>query len=123
MANSLNIDARRKYFIGAQYIHGAYEFTDKSTGEVKSGTTNKWVLTFLQAFDRGKNNAVKTFGSDILTFNVKPEALPYIFGKDEKTFKEADMTSLIGCMVHIDAHFDVVNGSIRASLVGVEPVT
>lgn len=121
MANNLNIDPNTKYFIGAQYINGPYAIPDRETGEVKEGISDKWILTFVQPHDLSKQNLRKSFGSDILNISVKNDVLPFLFGKDPKTFKDSDISNLIGSSVILDFHVPLSGSNARPTLRGIIP--
>lgn len=102
MANSkLTLDNNKSYLVGAQYINGPYEFTDAKTGELKSGITDKWVLSFLEPQDR--NEKVKAVGGvKVSVENVKAANICYIVGKMPEDFKPEDILNLVGSAVVID---------------------
>lgn len=99
---SLTLNPRSYYILGAQYLNGPYSITDESTGEVKDGITDKWVVSVGQPFDRRKQNCKSIFGVSVYSANIPGDDMPYVIGVEPEAFRPEMVENLIGKPVQLE---------------------
>lgn len=117
--NSFN--PRFTYLVGAQYINGPWQMTNRQTGEVTEGVSDKWVFTFLVPFGT-TNNLKKQFGHSISKESVKNDSVSFVFGKNPQDFSAADVEKLIGSPVYLDYDISRGESGTRAVLRSITPI-
>lgn len=123
MMKRLEIEPNMTYFHGARRKESDYRLTDKETGEVREGHSNKWRLFFITPLNRAEANFMEGFGSANTHYDVDCKDLPFIFGKDPKTFKPEMLDDIKGEPVILDiATTSSANGVTTAKLRGVMTV-
>ena len=89
------LNPNKTYLIGYTYMHGPYSMTDKETGEVKSGTSDKWELTFATPVDITKKNLQVFGGHSISRLSITNTNIPFILGVEPQFFSKKEVEKFL----------------------------
>lgn len=78
------MESNRYYLIGYQYINGNYTSTNRETGEITQGTSNKYILSFACPHNVSRQNIVAMSGLAVETREVRGTTINSILGLDQK---------------------------------------
>lgn len=89
------LDPNKTYLIGYTYVHGPYSMTDKETGEVREGTSDKWELTFATPIDITKKNLQAFGGHSISRLSITNTNIPFILGVEPQFFSKKEVEKFL----------------------------
>ncbi len=89
------LNPNKTYLIGYTYMHGPYSMTDPKTGEVKSGTSDKWELTFATPVDITKKNLQAFGGHSISRLSITNTNIPFILGVEPQFFSKKEVEKFL----------------------------
>lgn len=89
------LDPNKTYLLGYTYVHGAYSMTDKETGELRSGTSDKWELTFATPIDISKKNLQAFGGHSISRLSIANANIPFILGVEPQFFSKKEVEKFL----------------------------